>query len=70
MNEKANHCDTMNHKNMGCPILVWDFEQRAQATSVGCYITSIHIIHINKCASIVKTHQIKHGGGRYGDFWI
>ncbi len=53
---------------MCCPILIWDFEQRAQGTSVGCYIISIHITHINKCASIVKTHQIKHGGGRCDDF--
>jgi hypothetical protein len=26
IDEEIDHCDTIGHKNINCPILVWDFK--------------------------------------------
>jgi len=64
------HHDTRGHKNIICPILVWDFGQGALTFSVGCYVTIVHTTHIVKCVLIVGRHQNEHGGGMCDDFWV
>ncbi len=73
MNETIDHHDTRGHKNIICPILVWDFGQEALTLSVGCYVTIVHTTHIVKCVLVVGMHQNEHGGGTCNDgrgyFW-
>jgi len=30
-------CDSMDHRNVGCSILVWNFEQGTKAKAEGCH---------------------------------
>jgi hypothetical protein len=34
------------------------------------YIIVTYITHIDKCVSIIKMHQIEHGGGLCDDFQV
>jgi len=38
MDEMIDQCDPMDHRNVGCSILVWNFEQGTKAKIEGCHV--------------------------------
>ncbi len=56
MDEEAHHYDTWCYENTSCQILLWNFEQGAQALDVGCNVISACMTNLGKCVSIIEMH--------------